>query len=536
MTFTHALSTNNYGPTKFIVATSAANGTHTTLASAMAAASVGDTIFLRDSVTENVTITPGVNITAWSASELNTPSITGKLTMTGAGTSTISGIDLITNSDFAIAVTGSAASVLYVNNCYINCTNNTGISYTSSNSSSVLTIANCRMNTATTGIANFACSSTGRLTFNFTLIVNTGSSTTANTCSAGTFSSRNCSFPLPLTYSSPNDGSAIFCSYVTTNQTAITASGTGTFTIQYAQISTGTATAIVVGSGVIFALRSVVINSSNAAAVSGAGFLNYCLLGFSNGSNSSITVTGQGIDNEGPSKTIGSTNSGGTNTLTVINQSNTASSAANIISQVAGGTAADPTHQSIVNGVTTWTWGADNSDSDAWALAASATLGTTNVMRAGTTGEVTFPLTPAFFAYVNTTITNVTGDGTNYTIIYDTEVFDQGNNFNLGTSTFTAPVTGKYQFNFIVRIQGGTSIVASFCTIATTSLTVRCSTPLIGTTNVNCQGTFPLLINMTAGDTMTTTIQITDSGGKVDDISGVNTSQPQTYLSGYLAC
>jgi hypothetical protein len=103
MAFTHALSTNNYGPAKFVVATSAANGTHTTLASAMSAASSGDTIFLRDSVTENVTLTPGVNISSWpSGSSLNgtgNAKITGKLTMTGAGSVTIVGIQLETNSD-----------------------------------------------------------------------------------------------------------------------------------------------------------------------------------------------------------------------------------------------------------------------------------------------------------------------------------------------------------------------------------------------------------------------------------------------------
>src|SRR6187549_2813926 len=99
MSFTHALSTNNYGPRKFIVATSAANGTHTTLASAMSAASAGDTIFLRDSVTENVTITPGVNIVGpVNQGTLNVPTITGTLTMTGAGTSTVSNVILTTNS------------------------------------------------------------------------------------------------------------------------------------------------------------------------------------------------------------------------------------------------------------------------------------------------------------------------------------------------------------------------------------------------------------------------------------------------------
>ena len=61
-------------------------------------------------------------------------------------------------------------------------------------------------------------------------------------------------------------------------------------------------------------------------------------------------------------------------------------------------------------------------------------------------GQITMPLQPAFLAYVNTTLTNVTGDSTIYTITYDTEVYDQGSNFS--ATTFTAPVTGRYNFSF----------------------------------------------------------------------------------------
>ena len=51
---------------------------------------------------------------------------------------------------------------------------------------------------------------------------------------------------------------------------------------------------------------------------------------------------------------------------------------------------------------------------------------------------------PLFSAYVSATVNNVTGDGTDYTVIYDTEIFDIGGNFNTATGIFTAPVTGKY--------------------------------------------------------------------------------------------
>ena len=51
------------------------------------------------------------------------------------------------------------------------------------------------------------------------------------------------------------------------------------------------------------------------------------------------------------------------------------------------------------------------------------------------------PAQPAFLA-TSAGEANVTGNGTLATLAFTTEVFDQGNNF--ASSTFTAPVTGKY--------------------------------------------------------------------------------------------
>src|SRR6185436_13699104 len=185
MALTHALATNNYGESHLIVATSSANGTHTTLASAMADAVSGDTIFLRDSVTENVTLTAGVNITAWTGGSLNVPSITGTLTMTTAGTCNISGIRLVTNSAALLAVTGSAASIVNLNNCYLNCSNNTGITFSSSSSSSNINIKECSGDIGTTGISLFSDSSAGNLRILYSMINNSGNSTTVSTKSAG---------------------------------------------------------------------------------------------------------------------------------------------------------------------------------------------------------------------------------------------------------------------------------------------------------------------------------------------------------------
>lgn len=56
------------------------------------------------------------------------------------------------------------------------------------------------------------------------------------------------------------------------------------------------------------------------------------------------------------------------------------------------------------------------------------------------------PLQPAFLVYLSAHINDVTGDTTKYTVVWNTEVFDQGGNF--ASNIFTAPVDGKYPLKF----------------------------------------------------------------------------------------
>jgi len=51
-----------------------------------------------------------------------------------------------------------------------------------------------------------------------------------------------------------------------------------------------------------------------------------------------------------------------------------------------------------------------------------------------------------FQAYLTGNQTNVTGDGTTYTIQFNTTSYNVSSCFNTGTFTFTAPKTGKYIF------------------------------------------------------------------------------------------
>lgn len=274
MTFTHALSTNNYGSAKFIVDASAANGTHTTIASALTSASSGDTIFIRPGTyTENLTLKAGVNLSAYNCDAFNNVIISGNATLSTAGTVNISGIRLQTNSAALITVSGSVASILNLTNCYLNCTNNSGITFSSSSSSARIHIYNSQGDLGTTGIALFSVTSAGELRFVNSSFTNTGGSSTANTVSSGTFSSLYSNLSNPVTSSST--GSVVqFCSTIDTtaqNVTALTVGGSGNHSATYTSYASGSASTISISTSINTVFISVV--SSNTNAITGAGIL-----------------------------------------------------------------------------------------------------------------------------------------------------------------------------------------------------------------------------------------------------------------------
>jgi hypothetical protein len=299
MTFTHALSTNNYGPAKFIVDASAANGTHTTIAAALTAASSGDTIFIRPGTyTENPALKAGVNLTAFgSDSSLNGTGkviISGTCSFSSAGSVTISGIQLQTNSANLLAVTGSAASIVNLENCYLNCTNNTGISFTTTNAAAAVLLNRCEGEIGTTGITLFASSSTGNLAFYFCNIGNSGASLTASTCSAGGLFLKHTEFVFPVTTSgtSATDFSFSRIDNTTTNTKSLIIGGSGAGNnSNHMILASGTAVALTVTSSNFGLVNSVVSSTNATAVIDGAGTLTYSNLSLPN--TQTITTTTQ---------------------------------------------------------------------------------------------------------------------------------------------------------------------------------------------------------------------------------------------------
>jgi hypothetical protein len=211
-------------------------------------------------------------------------SITGKLSFAVAGSVTISGIRLTTNSDNFLAVTGNAASIVNLDDCFLNCFDTTGISFTTSNASATINLNRCRGNLATTGIGLYSMSATGLLSARYCNIGNTGLSTTASSNSAGKVICIFCNFGFPLSTSSSGvinfNNSNVNTADI--NTTGLTTAGTGSHVSTLSSYSCGSASAISVGAGTSLNISSSVINSTNANSITGAGTLNYTGLSYTN--------------------------------------------------------------------------------------------------------------------------------------------------------------------------------------------------------------------------------------------------------------
>lgn len=287
-------STNNFGTALIIVDGTAGQGTHTTIAAALTDASSGQTIFIRPGTyTENLTLKAGVNLCAYECDAL-TPNVTilGKCSLTGAGTVSISGIRHKTNSDFCISVTGSAASILNLKNCYIDVNNNTAIQYSSSSSSSAIRLWSCQGDIATTGIAYFSASGTGEIKLSHCHFENHANSLTNDTISAGVFYVFNTRYICSGVTTSSTGAFQAFHSELSTatNNTFLTHGGSNSNTnIVNCIISSGSSTAVTMNSNM--EITNTAIDCGNSTAIGGTGTLIYCSLEFI-GSGSGISVSG----------------------------------------------------------------------------------------------------------------------------------------------------------------------------------------------------------------------------------------------------
>ena len=145
-------------------------------------------------------------------------------------------------------------------------------------------------------------------------------------------------------------------------------------------------------------------------------------------------------------------------------------------------------------------------------------------------GEVTMAAQPAFAAHQSSNVLNVTGNGTAYTAVFPTEVYDQNSDFS--SPTFTAPVTGKYVLTSSLRIFGNTTAIS----YGVISLVTSNRTWNVYTSCVSAGDTAGFFISavadMDAADTCQVRLTIYGESSDLCDISG--SSSMSIHFAGIL--
>ncbi len=292
--------TDLYGVSSYIVDATLGQGNYTTIAAALTAASgagfAGDIFIRPGTYTENPSLVAGVNLVAWPSDGTGgTVIIKGNCTLSTAGTVTISGCQLQTNSAACVTVSGSVASILNLVNCYINCTNNTGITFSSSSASSKLNINFCTGDLGTTGIGLFTNSSAGAFTISNSTFTNSGASLTDSTHSGSgllftqyvnlnhRLTTSGSSALISLTYTNIGNGtSGIALTH------GSTAANSGCF---MCRLYGGSSAAISISASCTLGVTNCEINSIATNAITGAGTINYQGLAFTAASRTINTTT-----------------------------------------------------------------------------------------------------------------------------------------------------------------------------------------------------------------------------------------------------
>lgn len=152
---------------------------------------------------------------------------------------------------------------------------------------------------------------------------------------------------------------------------------------------------------------------------------------------------------------------------------------------------------------------------------------------------------PAFMVTLNTSISNATGDGTLYNILFDTIILDSSNSVTLnsgGSTRFTVPVSGNYVLATQVGVNNMVNAHNSFYSQielhGTSGQYNNHCNPYV------CQDLFFrictlsawIVVPLTAGNYVIAQAYVA-TGTKTISIAGTDTSsngRPSTWFAGYL--
>lgn len=291
VTGTNLININPMSSSRWIVDPLGFNGTHTTITTAIASATSGDTIILLSGTyTENFTLKSGVNFSSFNinggAGEAT--KIKGKIIDNGVACGNIfSGICFETNGDNFISLTASGSSIT-LDRCQLRATDATGMSISSG---ATIQAYLCTGNLSTTGISY--CTGAGTMIFRYCNLTNSGGSTTVTTMSGGLqFHHSFISSPISITGAGILTAKSSYIDSQTQNATAITTAGTGTSFLYGCTLLSGSASSASIGAGSRLEIYDTEISSSNTNAITGAGTVK---LGYINyfGTSSVVNTTTQ---------------------------------------------------------------------------------------------------------------------------------------------------------------------------------------------------------------------------------------------------
>ena len=155
-------------------------------------------------------------------------------------------------------------------------------------------------------------------------------------------------------------------------------------------------------------------------------------------------------------------------------------------------------------------------------------------MNIDSNGIVTMPYQPAFSVSKSSAGQANIAINTGAIINYDNEHFDNNSDFNLSTNEFTAPVTGKYQLNAMVRLDlmDTASSYTRVDLFTSNGVYKSIISPKFTTDPAYFTFNVVVLADMDAGDIAY--VQVVQSGGTAQ--TDVTTSTQYQNFSGFLAC
>lgn len=150
---------------------------------------------------------------------------------------------------------------------------------------------------------------------------------------------------------------------------------------------------------------------------------------------------------------------------------------------------------------------------------------TQEVMNIDAAGAVTLPKQPAAHRTLGSTQSSVTGDGTEYTLQFPTEIYDQSG--NLSSTTWTASKTGKHYISGSIALRDVKSSGANFVRLKVKTSIRTYTLKLDNNADVIMDGITTVPFNligfeMDEDDTLKVTVQVSNGNKTVDIYTSSN--------------